>query len=167
MPERIGIGYDIHRLVPGDGVPLGGVVLPADVKPVGHSDADCLLHALTDAILGALGAGDLGEHFPDTDDRWQDADSRVFLTEAVRMLSVAGYVIGNVDTNILLETPKLGARKDEIRETIATLLKTDVANVSIKARTHEGLGPIGASEAVAAQAIVLLLEAPAQQESRR
>jgi len=158
VAARIGLGFDLHKLVGGTGFRLGGVEVPADVRPEGHSDADPLLHALVDALLGAAARGDIGEHFPDTDDRWKDADSRLFVEKAKQFVAEAGLTIGNVDATVFLEKPKLGRLKDDMRRVIAGLLDVDVKNVSIKAKTLEGLGSIGTSQAVAAQVGVILHE---------
>lgn len=156
MASRIGLGFDLHKLVPGDGFRLGGVQLSTEFRLEGHSDADPLLHALVDALLGAAARGDIGEHFPDTDDRWKGADSRIFVEKAVQFVAEAGLTIGNVDATVFLEKPKLGPLKKEIRSVIAALLGIDVTNVNVKAKTLEGLGSIGTSHAVAAHVGVLL-----------
>jgi 2-C-methyl-D-erythritol 2,4-cyclodiphosphate synthase len=156
VPPRIGLGFDIHRLVPGKGLKLGGVVVPCDFRPEGHSDADALLHALVDALLGAAARGDIGDHFPDTDAKWKGADSRVFVEKAVALVAEAKLVVGNVDCTIFFEKPKLGALKKQIVKNIAALLGISEKNVSVKAKTLEGMGSIGASQAVAAQVGVML-----------
>ena len=158
MPARIGLGFDIHKLVPGTGFHLGGVELAGDVALEGHSDADPLLHALVDALLGAAARGDIGDHFPDTDKQWKDADSRIFVERAREVVEDAGLTIGNVDATVFLEKPKLGPLKKEMRTIVAELLGVDVKNVSIKAKTLEGLGSIGTSQAVAAHVGVVLHE---------
>ena len=160
MPSRIGLGFDIHRLVPGKGFRLGGLPLPGDLKTEGHSDADPLLHALVDALLGAASRGDIGDHFPDTDPQWKDADSRIFVDKAVKLVQEAGLSVGNVDATVFLEKPKLGPLKVEIRKVIAEILHVDVRNVSVKAKTLEGLGAVGTSKAVAAHVGVILYETP-------
>jgi 2-C-methyl-D-erythritol 2,4-cyclodiphosphate synthase len=160
MPSRIGLGFDVHRLVPGKGFRLGGVEVPSEVKCEGHSDADPLLHALVDALLGATARGDIGEHFPDTEAKWKGADSRIFVEKAVRIVSEAGFTIGNVDATVFLERPRLGPLKVEICRVIAGLLGIDAGKVSVKAKTLEGLGSIGTSQAVAAQVGVALHERP-------
>ena len=156
MPPRIGLGFDIHKLIPGKGLKLGGVEVPCDFRPEGHSDADALLHALVDALLGAASRGDIGDHFPDTDAKWKGADSRVFVEKAAQLVAEAGLAVGNVDCTVFLEKPKLGPLKRAIEKNIATLLGIDAKNVSVKAKTLEGLGSIGQGKAVAAQVGVML-----------
>jgi 2-C-methyl-D-erythritol 2,4-cyclodiphosphate synthase len=156
MMDRVGIGYDLHHLVAGRPLKLGGVPVPAEGGPFGHSDADVVLHALCDALLGALGQPDIGELFPDTDPRWQGADSRQFVVEALRRVLAAGYQVGNVDVIIHAERPKLGAYKKQIRESIATLLGLTADCVGVKAKTNEGLDAIGRGEAIACWVAVLL-----------
>jgi len=142
---RIGHGYDLHRLAPTDceggqqGRPMviGGVLLVHDLGPVAHSDGDALMHAITDAILGALGLPDIGQLFPDRDPRWKGARSEVFLTEARRLAAQAGWSVGNVDATVIVESPKLGSRKDEIRANLARILGIEVGCVNIKGKTHE------------------------------
>ncbi|MBN1344576.1 MAG: 2-C-methyl-D-erythritol 2,4-cyclodiphosphate synthase [Phycisphaerae bacterium] len=156
MDIRIGIGFDIHRLVDGRRLVLGGVELESSVGLEGHSDGDVILHAITDAILGAAGLGDIGEHFPDTDPEWKDADSAAFLLHAVKLADQWNLEVGNVDVNVLAERPKLGPAKKEIRRRVAELLGVDADRVNIKARTMEQLGPIGEGQAIGCQAVVLL-----------
>lgn len=158
---RIGLGFDIHRLAEGRPFILGGVRLDWPRGLVGHSDGDCLLHALVDALLGAAGAGDIGELFPDDDPQWKDAPSSIFVERALTLVKEHGLLPRQVDATILAEEPKLGPRKAEMAATIARLLKLPVAKVSVKAKTMEGLGSIGAGDAVAAQVLVVLEEAPA------
>ena len=153
---RIGIGYDIHRLADGGALVLGGVRIECGRHFVGHSDGDALLHAVTDAILGALAAGDIGEHFPDTDPAYAGADSGVFLRAAVEMAAKAGRRIGNCDVTVIAEAPKLTPHKPAICRRLAELLGVDVSAVSVKAKTNEALGPVGAGEAIAVTAAVLL-----------
>jgi len=157
MAMRIGLGYDIHRLVPGSGFRLGGVDVACDFAVEAHSDGDVLLHALADAILGAAALGDIGEHFPNTDERWKDADSRIIVSETLRLADASGFAVGSVDANVFLEAPKLGPLKEDMRRAMAALLNVDVDAVSVKARTFEELGPIGAGEAIGAQVAVILL----------
>jgi len=147
-----GLGFDIHRLVPGRRLVLGGIAIDHPYGLLGHSDGDVVLHAVTDAILGAAGAGDIGERFPDSDPRWKDAASDVFLKAAVEEARRA-WTVENVDITIVAEEPKLGARKREIAENVARLVG---ARVNVKAKTAEGLGPIGNREAVACLAVVEL-----------
>ena len=156
-PTRVGIGYDIHRLVAGRRLVLAGVEVPNATGALAHSDGDVVLHAVADAMLGAAGLGDLGEHFPDTDPQWKDADSSDILDRVYQMIKAAGWRVVNVDVNILLEKPKLVPYKRQMRARLHELLWTEApSDVSVKARTMEGLGPIGAGEAVAAHAVVVL-----------
>lgn len=155
----IGQGFDIHRLAAGRPCILGGVTLPFEKGPLGHSDGDPLLHALCDAILGAAGQGDIGERFPDTDPRWHGTASAVFVTEAVRLAAAAGWSVENADLTVLAERPKLAPHKAAIRGTVARLLGIPEGRVNVKAKTLEGLGPIGAGEAIAALAVVSLAPA--------
>jgi 2-C-methyl-D-erythritol 2,4-cyclodiphosphate synthase len=162
---RVGLGYDLHRLEPlapaGDGRPmvLGGVRLEHPTGPVGHSDGDALLHAVTDAILGALGEPDIGQLFPDTDPRHEAADSRVFLQEAVRRMRAAGLALGNLDAAVILERPKLAPVKDAIRANLAELLGADVSAVNVKGKTGEKVGPVGEGRAVEVHVVALLTPA--------
>jgi 2-C-methyl-D-erythritol 2,4-cyclodiphosphate synthase len=156
-PTRVGIGYDIHRLVAGRRLVLAGVEVPHTLGALAHSDGDVVFHAVADAMLGAAGLGDLGEHFPDTDPAWKDADSADILDRVYQMIKAAGWEVVNVDVNILLEKPKLAPHKRQMRARLYELLWTQSpSDVNVKARTMEGLGPIGAGEAVAAQAVVML-----------
>ncbi|UXY14492.1 2-C-methyl-D-erythritol 2,4-cyclodiphosphate synthase [Chitiniphilus purpureus] len=154
---RIGQGWDVHRLVPGRPLILGGVTIPFDKGLLGHSDADALLHAVTDAILGAAGLGDIGRHFPDTDPTFKGADSRALLREAGRRVQAAGWRVGNVDATILIQRPKMAPHIPAMVAHLAADLAIAEHCVNIKAKTYETLGPVGASEAVEAQAIALLL----------
>ena len=153
---RIGIGHDTHRLIEGRPLVLGGVTIPFDRGSDGHSDGDALTHAITDAILGALCEGDLGVYFPDTDSQWKDADSMQLLSRVVWLARERGFEIENVDANVMLERPKLRAHIDTMRENLAKALNSDIARVSVKAKTGEGLDAVGRGEAVMAEAIVLL-----------
>lgn len=153
---RIGQGFDVHRFGPGDAVVLGGVRIPHAHGLVAHSDGDVLLHALCDALLGAIAAGDIGRHFPDTDARWKGADSRVLLRRCVELVAAAGYRVGNVDLTVIAERPKLAPHADAIRANIAADLGCSVGDVGVKATTTEGLGFTGRREGIAAQAVVLL-----------
>ena len=156
-PTRVGIGYDIHRLVAGRRLVLAGVDVPHTLGALAHSDGDVVFHAVADAMLGAAGLGDLGEHFPDTDPAWKDADSADILDRVYQMIKAAGWEVVNVDVNILLEKPKLVPHKRQMRARLYELLWTkSPSDVNVKARTMEGLGPIGAGEAIAAHAIVVL-----------
>ena len=154
--HRIGFGSDIHRLEGGLPLILGGVRIESDLGAVGHSDADALTHAITDAILGALALGDIGSHFPDSDERWNNAESFVFLRLVVGLLKEHGYEVANLDATIHLERPKLRLVIDEMRKGIAEALETETYRVSIKAKTGEGVGEVGTRQAVSAEAIVLL-----------
>ena len=155
---RIGLGFDIHRLEAGRKLIIGGVIVPYDKGPLGHSDGDALLHAICDAMIGAAGLGDIGEHFPDTDPQYKDAASSRFVSATMKLITEKGFRVGNVDANVLLEQPKLRGLKKEIRDNVAQLLGVSADRVSVKARTMEGLGSIGESCAYAAQAAVTLLE---------
>lgn len=153
---RIGIGTDIHRLVEGRPLLLGGVHVESDKGGYGHSDADALLHAIADALLGALCEGDLGLHFPDDDPNWQDADSLQLLSRVAWLAHERGSQIVNVDATVTLERPKLRPHIFSMREKIAEVLSVDVSCVSVKAKTAEGIGAVGEGNAVEAQAIVLI-----------
>ena len=156
---RIGFGHDVHRLAPGRRLVLGGVEIPHDVGPDGHSDADVLLHAVCDALLGAAALGDIGALFPNTDERWRGADSRNLLREVVRRVGAAGYRVGNVDAHVVLERPKLRPHVDAMRARIAADCGVDVGAVSVKAGTNERMGFVGREEGVVAYAVCLLLPA--------
>jgi 2-C-methyl-D-erythritol 2,4-cyclodiphosphate synthase len=153
---RIGHGFDLHRLEAGPRLVLGGIVVSEDVRPVAHSDGDVVLHALVDALLGAMGWGDIGEHFPNHDPRWKDAPSRVFVETVYAKVRHAGYVVGNVDVTILAERPKLKSFKPRMVEALAELLGISAAQVNVKAGTNEGVDAVGRGEAIAAHAVVLL-----------
>lgn len=153
---RIGFGSDIHRLVSGRPLVLGGVVIESDLGAEGHSDADALTHAITDAILGALALGDIGTHFPNNDERWKNAESFVFLRFAVGEMKQRGYEIANVDSTVHLEVPKLRPYIDEIRKGIADALEVETNRVSVKAKTGEGVDAVGERKAVRAEAVVCL-----------
>lgn len=154
---RAGIGWDIHRLELGRPFVLGGIRLPSDRGPVGHSDGDALTHAVVDAVLGAAGLGDIGEHFPDTDPQWKGVASiDTFLRDACTMARRAGFTIQSVDATVMLEGLKLKDYKVQIRDSLARKMGVDAALVNVKAKTFEGIGEIGRYEAVAAQAIVLI-----------
>ena len=155
---RIGHGYDVHRLVPGRKLILGGVEIPWDRGLDGHSDADVLTHAVMDALLGAAAMGDIGKLFPDNDDRYLGADSLMLLSEVVSRLHAAGYRVGNVDATILAQKPKLAPHIDAMREKLAEMLAVDVLRVSVKATTEERLGFTGREEGIAAHAVCLLEE---------
>lgn len=154
--NRIGLGWDSHRLSEGKPLILGGVKIPCEMGLEGHSDADILSHAITDAILGAVGLGDIGMHFPDTDPQWKGADSLKFLAHAEKLACDAGFHIINVDATVVLETPKLSQHRDAIRKKLSECLKIACNNVSVKFKTAERLGPVGEGKSAEAQAIVLL-----------
>jgi 2-C-methyl-D-erythritol 2,4-cyclodiphosphate synthase len=154
---RVGQGWDLHRLVDGGPLRLGGVDVPHDRAAKGHSDGDVVLHALTDAVLGALGAGDIGQHFGDDDPRWRGADSAVFIEEAMRICRTKGFEVGCADVTVVLERPKLAPHRDSIVARLAALLGVPAERVSLKAKTSEGLGAVGAGDAVAALAVVGLV----------
>lgn len=153
---RIGIGYDIHVLEPGRKLMLGGLHIPFDKGLKGHSDGDGLLHAITDALLGAAGMGDIGDHFPDTDPQWKDADSAVLLKAAFEQVKRRGFEIENIDCNIIAQAPRLKAYKSQMEARIAGLLEIETRRVNVKAKTNEGLDAVGRKEAIATQAVVLL-----------
>jgi 2-C-methyl-D-erythritol 2,4-cyclodiphosphate synthase len=153
---RIGTGLDVHAFGPGDHVVLGGVRIAHDRGLVAHSDGDVVIHALCDAIFGALALGDIGTHFPPSDARWRDADSRDFLCHAAALMREAGYVLGNADVTVIAEAPRLTPHVQAMRENLAADLGTPLDRVSIKATTTERLGFIGHGEGIAAQASVLL-----------
>ena len=153
---RIGIGYDVHRLEENRKLILGGVEIPHHLGLLGHSDADVLLHAVTDALLGALALGDIGKHFPDTDARYKDQDSRLFLRLAYALVKKEGYKLGNLDCVVMAQQPKLAPHIDLMRAYLAENLQSDLAQISIKATTTEKLGFVGKEEGIAAQAICLL-----------
>ena len=155
---RIGFGSDIHRLVENRPLILGGVEIPADRGAEGHSDADALTHAITDAILGALALGDIGSHFPDTDEKWKNADSFVFLRHTIRLMKEKDFRVANVDSIIHLEKPKLRPHIDKIRENLAQILEIEITQVSVKAKTGEKMGAVGENRAVKSEAIVLLAQ---------
>lgn len=159
MDIRIGQGFDVHRLVQGRELWLGGVLVPAELGALGHSDADVLLHAICDALLGAAGMGDIGKHFPDTDMRWKGADSKVLLKQVAQLLSDAGWLVGNVDSTLVLEKPKIAPYIPAMRAAIAPLLGVAEDAVSIKATTNEKLGYVGRQEGVCAYAVALIRKA--------
>lgn len=156
MSFRIGQGYDLHRLVEGRDLILGGVKIDYEKGLLGHSDADVLLHAITDALLGASGLGDIGRHFPDTDPAFKGADSKVLLSEAVALVVKAGWVIVNVDCTIVVQAPKLAPYMPQIRESVAKAIGVDLQRVNVKAKTNEGCDAVGRKEAIEAHAVVLL-----------
>ena len=153
---RTGIGYDVHRLSAGETLIVGGVTIPSDKGSVGHSDGDVLTHAIVDALLGANALGDIGTYFPSSDDRWKGASSLTFLSHAVELVSVAGFVIGNVDGTVVLESPRLRKYLQSMRQTLASEMSLDTQSVSVKATTSDGLGFTGIGEGIGAIAIVTL-----------
>ncbi|HEY3823549.1 MAG TPA: 2-C-methyl-D-erythritol 2,4-cyclodiphosphate synthase [Bryobacteraceae bacterium] len=157
---RIGQGWDVHRIAAGRPLILGGISIPSDFGLAGHSDADVLSHAITDAILGAVAAGDIGMHFPDTDPRWKGCDSLQFLRHACDLAGQAGFQILNLDSTVILERPKLKDYRLAIRESLATTMDLDVERVSVKFKTAEGVGPVGEGQSAEAQAVVLLEAKP-------
>ena len=156
MDYRIGQGYDVHALVPGRPLVIGGVTVPYDRGLLGHSDADVLLHAITDALFGAAALGDIGRHFPDTDERFAGADSRVLLRECAARPAAAGFAIQNVDSTVIAQAPKLAPHIDAMRANIAEDLGLPLTRVNVKAKTNEKLGYLGRGEGIEAQAAVLL-----------
>lgn len=153
---RIGQGYDVHAFGPGDHVMLGGVRIAHDAGVHAHSDGDVVLHALCDALLGALALGDIGMHFPDTDAKWRGADSRVFLRHVAKLLAERHYAVANVDATVLADAPRLGKHREQMRAHIAADLNIGIEQVNIKATTSEGLGFIGRREGLACHAIALI-----------
>lgn len=153
---RVGMGYDVHRLVEGRDLIIGGVKIPYEKGLLGHSDADVLLHAIMDALLGAAALGDIGKHFPDTDERYKGADSRVLLREVARMLEEKNYLVENIDATIIAQAPKMRPHIDTMRQNIADDLGIEVSQVNVKATTEEGLGFTGAGEGISSQAICSL-----------
>ena len=160
MDIRQGIGYDLHRTIVGKPLVIGGVNIPSDFGLDGHSDADVLIHALCDALLGALALGDIGTHFPDTDQAYKGIDSMILLKRTMDLISAQGYEVLNVDAVVVAERPKLMPYKAQMAENIAAALNTDRSHISVKAKTNEGVDAIGRGEAIAAQVAVLLFKNP-------
>jgi 2-C-methyl-D-erythritol 2,4-cyclodiphosphate synthase len=156
MTHRVGIGYDIHRLEPGHGLVIGGVQIPCDYRVVAHSDGDVLLHALCDALLGAVGAGDLGEHFPDTDEAYRNCDSRVFVHHVLSLPAMKPWRVTNIDSNVIAQVPRLGPYKMQMRQGLSEMLRLPLGRVGVKARSNEGVDAVGEKRAIQAQVIVLL-----------
>ncbi|MFZ6732137.1 2-C-methyl-D-erythritol 2,4-cyclodiphosphate synthase [Undibacterium sp. Ji42W] len=156
LPFRIGQGYDCHALVPSRKLIIGGVTVPHTTGLLGHSDADVLLHAITDALFGSVALGDIGRHFPDTDTRFAGADSRVLLREAVKRIHAAGYEVGNLDATIIAQAPKMAPHIAGMVANIAEDMQVDINQVNIKAKTNERLGYLGREEGIAAEAVVLV-----------
>ena len=159
MSVRTGLGYDSHRLVAGRRLVLGGVELASERGLAGHSDADVLTHAVIDALLGAAALGDIGSHFPDSDERWRDADSIELLRSAVALVRGAGFAVVNIDATVVMEAPKLGPARERMRERLAAALALSVGDVNVKATTGEGIGFVGRGEGVAALAVATLDDA--------
>ncbi len=159
LPFRIGQGWDVHALVEGRPLILGGVHIPSDKGLLGHSDADALLHAITDALLGGAGLGDIGQHFPDTDDRFKGADSVQLLCQAAQRVRERGWQIGNIDATVIAQAPRLAPHIPAMCERIAAALALAPEQVNVKAKTAEKMGPVGEGKAMQAQAVVLLLAA--------
>lgn len=156
MKLRVGEGWDVHALVPGRRLVLGGVEIPHSAGLLGHSDADALLHAITDALLGAAGLGDIGSHFPDTDPRFKGADSAVLLAEALRAVQAAGWQLVNVDSTVVAQAPRLAPYREAMRQRVAQVLGLAPDAVNMKAKTAEKFGPVGQGLAIEARAVVLL-----------
>jgi 2-C-methyl-D-erythritol 2,4-cyclodiphosphate synthase len=153
---RVGVGYDSHRFAPGRPLKLGGVLIPSDVGLLGHSDADAICHAVTDAILGAAGLGDIGEMFPDTDHANKDRDSIQMLEAAVKRIATAGYRVNQVDVSVVAESPRIAPHREKIRARLASALGIDSASVSVKGKSNEGMGWIGRKEGLACIAVATL-----------
>ena len=153
---RIGQGYDVHRLVEGRKLIIGGVEIQHETGLLGHSDADVLLHAISDALLGAAALGDIGKHFPDTDEKYKGINSLILLAEVGKLLTNAGYTINNVDATVIAQAPKLAPHIDKMRQNIATTLNLDISQVSVKATTEEGLGFTGQKLGIAASAVCII-----------
>ena len=153
---RIGEGWDIHALVAGRPLILGGVHIPFHLGLLGHSDADALLHAITDALLGAAGLGDIGSHFPDTDEQFKGADSSKLLAEAARRVRATGYEIGNIDSTVIAQAPRLAPHIAAMRSAVARTLGLDVSQINIKAKTAEKMGPVGQGQAIEARAVAMI-----------
>jgi 2-C-methyl-D-erythritol 4-phosphate cytidylyltransferase / 2-C-methyl-D-erythritol 2,4-cyclodiphosphate synthase len=157
---RIGIGYDLHRLEPGRALVLGGVEIPHEMGLIGHSDADVLCHAITDAILGAAAQGDIGRHFPDTDPKWKDANSIALLKRAAEIVRAAGFTISNIDAVVIAEAPKLFPHVERMREKLAAAMGIEIGAVSVKGKTNEKVGELGRNEAIAVHAVAMLALSP-------
>ena len=156
MSIRCGIGYDLHRLAEGSKLIIGGIEIPFDKGPVGHSDGDVVAHAMVDALLGAAGLGDIGTHFPDSDPKWKGANSLLFLEHARKLLDEKKFVIEHIDVVVILEKPKLGPHFPKMREVLARTLQVPVEKVHLKAKTNEGVDAVGRGEAIAAHIVATL-----------
>lgn len=155
---RIGQGYDIHQLVEGRPLILGGLTIPFEKGPLGHSDGDVLIHAIIDSLLGALSLGDIGQHFPPSDERYKGANSLDMLAQVKGLVTNQGFVIGNIDSTIIVEQPKMAPHIESIRTLLAEVLNIELSRISVKAKTHEGLDAIGLGNALACQAVALLYQ---------
>ena len=155
---RIGVGYDVHRLDDGEDLYIGGVKIPSDVGSVGHSDGDALCHAIVDALLGAVGLGDIGKYFPSSDDSWKDVQSSVFLIDALSKINNAGFNINNIDTTIIIQKPRLENYVLQIRENLSKIIDLDESKINVKATTTDGLGTIGDGQGWAVLAVVSLIK---------
>ena len=153
---KIGHGYDVHRLVSGRKLVLGGVDIPHEFGLLGHSDADVLLHAVCDAVLGALGEGDIGRHFPDTDEKYKDISSEIIAADCYRIMESKGYVIGNIDVTVIAQRPRLSPYVEQMRQNVARIFHAESENVSIKATTEEKLGFTGRQEGISCHSVVLI-----------
>ncbi|MEM6756356.1 MAG: 2-C-methyl-D-erythritol 2,4-cyclodiphosphate synthase [Planctomycetota bacterium] len=160
MNPRVGHGFDLHRLEPGHDLIVCGEKLEHDRGCDAHSDGDVVYHAVTDALLGAIGADDIGQLFPDNDPKWKGADSYVFVEEAVRRMRDAGYAIGNLDVTVILQRPKLSPHKAAMKANLAELLDADLADINLKGKTHEKVDALGENRAIACHCVVLLIPAP-------
>ena len=156
QPCRIGHGFDVHRFKEGDSIVLGGVKIPHTRAFEAHSDGDVLIHALCDALLGAIAAGDIGQHFPDNDDSYKNIDSRILLTNVYKMVTDAGYKLGNIDITVIAQAPRLAAYIEPIRQSLAKELQADSDQINVKATTTEWLGYIGREEGIAVHAVVVV-----------
>ncbi len=153
---RVGEGWDVHALVPGRKLMIGGVEIPFNKGLLGHSDADVLLHAITDALLGAAGLGDIGSHFPDTDTQWKGADSAVLLKAVNGKIQMSGWTVSNIDATVIAQAPKLGNHKSAMQQQVALLLGVDPDQINIKGKTAEKLGPVGMGHSIEARAVALI-----------
>lgn len=158
LPFRIGFGYDVHPFGRNRKLILGGIEIPYELGLAGHSDADALLHSITDALLGALALGDIGTHFPDTDERYKGADSKVLLNEVYKLVVAKGYKVGNIDTTVVLEKPKLKPFITKIQNSIASILDIDATQVSVKATTSEKMGFVGEGRGIKVYSVVLIFK---------
>ncbi len=158
MNIRVGFGFDVHRLEAGTNIALGGISIPSTKKTIGHSDADVLIHAICDALLGAAGMRDIGVHFPNTDESLKGIDSKILLKKTLDMVLEKGYRIGNIDATVCLENPKINPHVEAMKSTLSGILEINISDISIKATTNEGLGYVGHEDGVNAYAVVLLYQ---------